>query len=172
MPVSRWGWLLRSEEEWLDLHTQAEVTLLESGQRLTHHTKANCSGSCCLHGTSIYASCKMPRSWRFDRGIIEHQCEHGVGHPCRAGVEYAKAISGPDDDYDSGIHGCDRCCQSPDKPQEGESPLDRDIEILAEHQGYLEAELGYLDARITKLAWLSLGTVVALGVAFYLITLQ
>ncbi len=45
-------------------------------------------------------------------GLIEHLCEHGVGHPDEAGVkELAKnGMKG------FGIHGCDGCCKRDDFP--------------------------------------------------------
>jgi hypothetical protein len=41
-----------------------------------------------------------PLHWRYDRGILERICPHGVGHP------------DPDDKASAsdGIHGCDGCC--------------------------------------------------------------
>lgn len=86
-----------------------EETLLESGQVLKHHRVEDCSGNCCLHGTSPHPSCRLPRQWRKDTGALEHQCSHGVGHPCLAGAEYAEAISGGEESRDS-VHRCDGCC--------------------------------------------------------------
>lgn len=83
-----------------------ERSLLESGQLLTHHDSEECSGSCCLHGSSVYASCKLPRSWRPDLGIIEHVCIHGVGHPCHAALDYMKATRSCPDFSGMGVHGC------------------------------------------------------------------
>lgn len=44
----------------------------------------------------------LPEGWsvhkRTDRGIIEHICPHGVGHPCMSSTN-------------DGIHGCDGCCK-------------------------------------------------------------
>lgn len=76
-----------------------DVSLLESGQLLRHHHSSVCSGTCCLHGTAIHSVCRFPRSWRKDRGILEHYCPHGVGHACPGG-------GGVDT-----LHGCDGCCE-------------------------------------------------------------
>lgn len=78
-----------------------DQTLLESGQVLSHHGASQCRPPCCLHGTATAAACKLPRQWRSDRGILEHVCEHGVGHP--------HPWAGSDS-----IHGCDGCCAEPE----------------------------------------------------------
>ena len=45
-------------------------------------------------------------------GLLEHVCEHGVGHPDMNSVkELAKA------GYEGfGVHGCDGCCKRKDFP--------------------------------------------------------
>lgn len=119
-----------------------ESTRLESGQVIRHHTKADCSGNCCLHGTSKHDSCRMPRSWRVDRGIIEHQCPHGVGHPCHAGIDYhnVSVASEANHDYDWGIHGCcgEGCCSMVLPP----SDFDRLTNATLQTARNLEALIG------------------------------
>jgi hypothetical protein len=44
-----------------------------------------------------------PQHYRYDRGMTERICPHGVGHP------------DPDDRTANGVHGCDGCC-TPPKP--------------------------------------------------------
>jgi len=39
-------------------------------------------------------------------GLIEHICEHGVGHPAYGSVDWMR-INGMDG---MGVHGCDGCC--------------------------------------------------------------
>lgn len=74
-----------------------DQTRLESGQLLSHHGASQCRPPCCLHGTATAAVCKLPRLWRSDwGGILEHVCEHGIGHPCPSSRDQ--------------IHGCDGCC--------------------------------------------------------------
>lgn len=90
------------DQETLNLIKPQDKTRLESGQTLHHHTKAECSGECCLHGSSPYDSCKGWRSWRSDRQILEHRCPCGVAHPCAAGL--AEALRRGHND--SGVHGC------------------------------------------------------------------
>lgn len=75
---------------------------LESGQLLHHHSAEECSGNCCLHGTSPYAGCKYWRVWRADRKQLEHTCPCRIGHPCSAAAAYAKEKGYEFD----GTHGC------------------------------------------------------------------
>lgn len=158
------------EREWLDLSPPHDKTLLESGQELKHHQLEMCSGNCCLHGTSTYASCRMPRQWRHDKQIIEHVCPHGVGHPCYAGIEYANAMG---ENIGGGVHGCDGCCVRVDN-----SPIDVDSILnevdrytLLHHDGQLEKLSEYLtqvqedieDLRRvsnTRFIWLNAGFIV------------
>lgn len=86
--------------EWVNL--RQETTVLESGQRLSHHREDQCSGLCCLHGTSLFVSCEWPRSWYSDRQILLHHCPCGVGHPCFAGVIFAQTRG----EGGKAIHGC------------------------------------------------------------------
>ncbi len=82
-----------------------EVTLENSSQILYVHVSANCHGSrCSIHNRSNHNMRTFPQHFRFDRGIMERICPHGIGHP------------DPDDiniilGYDSGVHGCDGCCK-------------------------------------------------------------
>lgn len=102
---------------------RGEVTCLESGQLLKHHGKYMCTGECCLHGTSPYEFCRKPRLWRSDRGIIEHLCPHGIGHPCAAGLAHAKAMEALGRGYGGdGVHGCDGCCTG-EGPETGPEQL-------------------------------------------------
>jgi len=45
---------------------------------------------------------------RRENGLVEHICEHGIGHPAHGSVHWHKiqGIDGMD------IHGCDGCCNS------------------------------------------------------------
>jgi hypothetical protein len=68
------------------------------------HPETACAGRpCCIHHPSGHHMVTWPQIWRGDRGIMERQCPHGIGHP------------DPDDlaiqtHTDSGVHGCDGCC--------------------------------------------------------------
>ena len=46
-------------------------------------------------------------------GLLEHVCEHGVGHPDEESVAVITAITGQDS-WD--MHGCDGCCSREDFP--------------------------------------------------------
>jgi hypothetical protein len=77
-----------------------DMTLLHT------HGPEKCQGRpCCIHHPSNHHMVHWPQNWRGDRGIMERTCSHGVGHP------------DPDDlriqlKEDSGIHGCDGCCNT------------------------------------------------------------
>ena len=57
-------------------------------------------------GTMTQKLLKLPSGWsrnkRFDRGITENVCTHGVGHPDPS------TLKGDD----MGVHGCDGCCMA------------------------------------------------------------
>jgi len=68
------------------------------------HHPSQCEGHICsLHNRTDHSMRSFPQHWRWDRGIMERVCPHGVGHP-------------DPDDYmilngdDNGIHGCCGCC--------------------------------------------------------------
>ena len=46
-------------------------------------------------------------------GLVEWQCEHGVGHPDQSSVITLTYLTGQ---TGWGIHGCDRCCMRDDFP--------------------------------------------------------
>ncbi len=62
------------------------------------------------------------RTIRRETGLVEHLCEHGVGHPNRGSAlwlaeEYPEEGYDLDDCYGARlIHGCDRCCGRDDFP--------------------------------------------------------
>lgn len=51
-----------------------------------------------------------------ETGLVEHVCEHGIGHPDPESTK--KLDEGSDGMW--GIHGCDGCCSRDDFP--GERP--------------------------------------------------
>lgn len=136
-----WGYVEGvPEADWPNV-TSKDVTRLESGKVLHHHVKADCSGDCCLHGTSSHPSCRMPRTWRFDKGIIEHECPHGIGHPCYAGAAYVSSRGGIPDT----IHGCDGCCVSVDNRPFDSTTLNSNLEIR-----FLTDAVNSLTERLTR----------------------
>jgi len=46
-------------------------------------------------------------------GLVEWQCEHGVGHPDQSSVKTLEYLTGQ---KGWGIHGCDGCCMRDDFP--------------------------------------------------------
>jgi len=58
---------------------------------------------CTIHNRTDHHMRSFKQFYRFDRGIMERICPHGVGHP---DPDEYKIITGADD----GVHGCDGCC--------------------------------------------------------------
>jgi hypothetical protein len=50
---------------------------------------------------------------RRETGLVEHVCEHNVGHPNAGSILWMQESTGQDG---WGIHGCDGCCQHDDFP--------------------------------------------------------
>ena len=68
---------------------------------LAVHPVQQCSQDnipCSIHSPSDHSMKDWPQHWRFDRGIMERICSHGVGHP------------DPDELRGDSVHGCDGCC--------------------------------------------------------------
>ena len=78
----------------------ADHTLV-GGQVLGNvHDPALCAGRpCCIHAPSNHSMSEFPQNFRWDRGIVERICPHGIGHP------------DPDDPTLDAVHGCDGCCR-------------------------------------------------------------
>ena len=73
------------------------------------HTPDKCAGqSCCIHNPSDHHMRDWELNIRFDRGITERLCPHGIGHPDPDDAAYRRTLPG---EFDSGIHGCDGCCR-------------------------------------------------------------
>lgn len=145
-----------------------DESTMDDGSVLHHHGLDECSGNCCLHGTSLYESCNRPMLWH---GKLEHKCPCGVGHPCEAGVAYAV---GRGRDYDD-VHGCcgveGHCSRAaayvppqrqsvdgeviwPSEPLQGADGLEqmqRQIAQLMEHADAARNSLNHLDETGTRL---------------------
>jgi hypothetical protein len=52
---------------------------------------------------------------RRETGLIEHICEHGVGHPVFGSADW-QALMSKSDRHDNAwmVHGCDGCCGDPE----------------------------------------------------------
>lgn len=77
------------------------------------HTPSQCAGEfCCIHNPSDHALREAPLNFRFDRGLTERICDHGIGHPDPDSLAFLQRVLTPED-YESralGVHGCDGCC--------------------------------------------------------------
>jgi hypothetical protein len=81
----------------------SEVRTLVGGMTLVTHKQADCIAPCPVHAPSAHHMIAWRQLYRFDRGIMERNCEHGIGHP---DPDDFAIINGTDD----GTHGCDGCC--------------------------------------------------------------
>lgn len=88
---------------------------------------------------------------RRETGLIEHVCEHGVGHPAWGSADWM-ALTYPNDEeavsreelqHSWMIHGCDGCCQ---KWGWGEASMRESIrianDIIMQHKDIINALLG------------------------------
>ncbi len=74
---------------------------------------------------------------RRETGLVEHVCEHGVGHPNHGSIIWMEENMGQDS---WGVHGCDGCCKHDDFPGT--------LEYAVRHCHML---IGQRNAKITKL---------------------
>ena len=78
--------------------------LEHSNISLYTHEAGQCIGEVCtIHHRTAHNMRKFPQFYRFDRGIMERTCSHGVGHPDPDDI---RIVEGKDE----GSHGCDGCC--------------------------------------------------------------
>ena len=78
--------------------------------KLITHSPDKCEGQhCCIHNPSDHHMKDWPMVWRADKGAMERQCPHGVGHPDPDDVAYNSRIGREW----VGIHGCCGCCSPP-----------------------------------------------------------
>ena len=80
-----------------------------TGQRLMVHGKDDCHGHCPIHNPSDHNMVDFPTHWRFDIGVMERICKHGVGHPDPDGLAYMVEKMGKSAEA-FGVHGCCGCC--------------------------------------------------------------
>ena len=90
------------------LPKDTEKFLFLNGIAMVHNDK-QCDDKypCTIHRHSIHTMYKHPMLLR-ETGLIEHICEHGVGHPCPDSAAYYGRLYKQDDAYM--VHGCDGCC--------------------------------------------------------------
>ena len=78
--------------------------LENSSISLNTHDEGTCIGEVCtVHNRSEHHMRAFKQFYRFDRGIMERICSHGIGHPDPDDINI---INGKDD----GVHACDGCC--------------------------------------------------------------
>lgn len=84
----------------------------EDGRTLRTHAPDKCEGRLCdVHNRrGDDESATWPLNWRTDRGIMEVICEHEVGHPSAAQVQFWLATKGLAEAQGESIHGCCGCC--------------------------------------------------------------
>ena len=76
------------------------------------HAPDACAGrSCCVHNPSDHPMRGFPQYYRFDIGLMERTCPHGIGHPDPDDLAYRRDRYGADHARGLGIHGCDGCCR-------------------------------------------------------------
>lgn len=61
--------------------TDDGFTILESGQKLHHHTKSTCEAPCALHSPIDGPWAEWPRLYWPGRGCIYRVCPHNMAHP-------------------------------------------------------------------------------------------
>jgi len=84
-----------------------DVIQLLSGTTLRTHGPRKCNGDICtIHNQTGHHMVTWPLNWRWDRGIMERMCPHGIGHPDPDDYRIRKGL-------DIGVHGCDGCCATP-----------------------------------------------------------
>lgn len=75
------------------------------------HDKAACRDEhCVVHNPSDHTMSEFPTYWRYDRGLMERICPHGVGHPDPDHIAFVKKIGGVEAALTECVHGCDGCC--------------------------------------------------------------
>lgn len=80
-----------------------EVWVTGQAQIVLPHSRSNCDpGPCVVHNPTNHHMRDWPTLYRFDRGMTERTCPHGIGHP------------DPDDPSTDTVHGCDGCCTPPE----------------------------------------------------------
>jgi hypothetical protein len=78
--------------------------LEHSEKTLRTHPAEDCNGSyCAIHNRSDHSMRSFRQHWRGDRHLMERICPHGIGHP---DPDDYRIVTG----LDSGVHGCDGCC--------------------------------------------------------------
>lgn len=82
-----------------------------TGQTLHPHSKDECElDHCVIHNPSDHSMNDFPTHWRWDRGLMERICPHGIGHPDPDHLAASRHFAGEEHAFYEGFHGCDGCC--------------------------------------------------------------
>lgn len=74
------------------------------------HAQSACADTpCWIHNPTDYHMKEWPMIRR-GSGLLERQCEHGIGHPDIDSLWFFKHIEHIEG---MGVHGCDGCCLPP-----------------------------------------------------------
>lgn len=78
----------------------------------TTHSPERCAGqkACPLHKRTNHSMRAFPQHFRWDRGLMERICPHGIGHPDPDQWDFFVAVYGEERAHAEFIHGCDGCC--------------------------------------------------------------
>jgi hypothetical protein len=78
------------------------------------HPESSCAeqSACAMHNPTDHHMRGWEVIWRYDRGILERICQHGIGHPDPDQFPYWDA-NGMEAEA---VHGCDLCCHASHKP--------------------------------------------------------
>jgi hypothetical protein len=85
-------------------------------QLLVHRENPECKEfGCVIHHPTDHCMRDFPTYYRYDRGLMERICPHGVGHPDPDDLAFKRRTyhgrMHPDQYFKyEAIHGCDGCC--------------------------------------------------------------
>lgn len=114
-----------NDQIWTGEHTEPVLGAAAGFKSFRVHHPSRCEGRyCVIHNPSDHHMRSWPTVYRSDKGTMERNCPHGVGHPDPDDLAYHKS----EGRAWAGVHGCDGCCD-PDSilvnpPIHYEGPMD------------------------------------------------
>lgn len=87
---------------------------------------------------------------RRETGLIEHICEHGIGHPAYASADWIARVYHKENSESSLeenrnawlVHGCDGCCQYDEwEIQSLKESVEIANQIIIQHKEYIRKEI-------------------------------
>ena len=97
----------------MEYHKPEDGYVLPPGMVMQTHPRERCVGNfCSVHNPSAHPLRDAPRNWRSDKGMMERQCVHGVGHPDPDDLAFFRRTRDAERADGRGVHGCciERCC--------------------------------------------------------------